>query len=786
MSPLFYAWSDSRDAAVTAPLEVELRKCGTSLIQFDPAAPAPIEPAALVIFLSDNLLESAGVRLVPTIESWDGPIVPVAVHPDLIDAPARVRAIAWVRAYDESPDAAVGRIGVSVRTSPAWLLAWQGLQVAADRRQPDGTGALLGQREVDRAEDTVRARPSDLLPEVPEEILTLLHESRRVISRRRRRRVAAALAAALVLIAIAAVALLQRHSATVAKARAERATTRSEADRLSRLARQALDTDPDLPVLLARRAYQLEPGSQARESLRSALDAAPWHRSYRLNTPPARLATSRRSPLVAVVGNDGSASLFDSSTGRKLASAPRPSGIHGTPTVAVSANGRRLALAYAGGLVQVRRFDQAFGLLWSMRLANVGKAASDSIAWMPEGRRLLTAWESRAAQLVDMTARRTDPVPRSGVADPIAISVSPNGRMVAMAGDHRIAILRTKTMQLCWSASRKSSSTLSLAFDERHSMLVVAREGAFALQIPIPRSCGARPVKRPELSGLIWSYSDVVTPLAGGGVALGNSDGRLVLVEPPGIYPAGRFLAHASAVMGAGVVAGGSLVTVGDDSWMRVWQPPGLPAYPIGPAWNLRLNEASGKNYTRGSWRPMIASDPRGSTVTLGGLSSGSVTVLRSAHLDHVVRSFFVAIDSSIRPAGTTPCRALLFNGTATLLRCAGNRIHTVWKHKFTDDADSVYQSALSADGRVLAVAGLDTVDLIKPPHGSMRSFNVSDLRGLGFDRDDQLFAVSADGSILEAKSGGTARARPGGSARLSSRGRRRGAERARGSACLH
>jgi hypothetical protein len=753
MAPEFYGWSDPRDQALVAPLEAELRQRQTPLLPFDPDAAVPDGAAALVIFLSDRLLATAGARLEPAIESWPGPIVPVALT-GITDAPSVLASLSWIEGKAEPIETVAGRVALSARTRPRWLLGWQEVRAAAGGGQEGRP--LLEQGALDRAEDIVRKRPRDLLPEVPPEVLTLLRESRNAIARRRRQRFVLALAAVLLLTAIAAVAFQQRHSATVAEAHAKRALVHSEADRLSRLADQGLETDPDLPVLLARRAYRLEPGPRTWESLRRAVDVAPWHRSYRLGTAPERLAASPRSPLVAVVASDGSISLLDSRTGRRLARVPRPAGARNTPVLSVSADGRRIASAYDGGLVQVRRFDPSLRLIHSTRLSGLGDSSSLSVVWTAGDQGLLMAWSDHPALFLDPVSGRSRELRvGGGLDDPISVATSSSTGLVALAGRHAIAILRGGTMRPCWSAPRKSPDAVSLVFDDRHRSLVVARESLFALQIPIPARCGPSPERQPEREPLISIEGDAAVALPGGGVAVGASGGEVALVEPPAIHEAGRFLAHVSEVKGIGVVAGGSLVTVGEDRWMRVWQPPRVPEYPIGPAWSLSLNESYAFSDTRASWRPMIASDESGSTVTLGGFSSGTFAVIRASHLDKAVRSFFIAIASSIRPSGASPCAALMFNGTATLFRCRGSQLHPIWSHSYTDEAQSLFQTALAADGRTVAVAGLDSVYLTRAPDGPTRRFEYPNLEALNFDRRNDLFVLGGDGSILEAKADG-------------------------------
>lgn len=750
MSRCFYAWFDRRDARKVASIEAALGERETSLVAFDPAELGNGDGMPLVVFLSDNFLTAAGAGFGPLVASWREPVVLVALGPLTLEVPEAVRRISWVRTDDDdSDDAVAGRIALSGRTTPRWLLDWQEVRVAADRVAAGDPAALLGQRQLDRALKTIARRPADILPEVPPEVRRLIGESRRAIRRHRRRRVAFAAAAAIVLAGVGLVALRQRDTATAARDRAESATRRAEADRLSRLAVQKLDVDPDLPVLLARRAYRLDPGPVARDSLRQALDAVPWHRSYRLAVAARQVAGSRHTPLVVVIGADGSATLLDSDNGNVLARQSRPSDAHGVPVVAISGDGRLAGLAYRDGLVEVRRLDPRFGLVWSRHSPGVAGSAPLSLAWMAEGQRLLTAWENRPASVLELPTGRTTRLPGGGIGAPRAVAVSADGKLVALSDRNDVAILRAATLRPCWSQVKQMPEAVTLAFDERQRILFVAKKGTVGLQIPIPASCGAGAVAEPETRAVISNYSDVATSLPGGGIATGSLTGNIALLEPPATYWAGHFRAHTAEVTGV-AIANDALVTTGGERWLRVWRLPSRPVYPLGPARLVSFYENFGQADTRGTWRPMIASNAAGSRVTVGGLTSGSVTVLRADRLAEPIAAYFIAIGASIRPVGADPCAVLRFQGAATLYRCEGRRLRAVWSHRFAEAGEWLFESALSGDGRVVAVAGLRSLALSEVSDGSVRRIPLGDLKSLAFDRDDRLFAFEGDGTVLE------------------------------------
>jgi hypothetical protein len=658
-----------------------------------------------------------------------------------------VADISWIEAHAEPVDAAAARIALGVRTSPRWLLAWQEVRSAAVGAGPS-PASLLDEGALERAQDTIRTRPRDLLPDVPPEILALLRESHRHLARRRRIRLGLALGAVVVLGAIALLAFLQRHSATVAEAHAEEAARLAEADRLSHLAQQELDSDPDRPVLLARRAYKLAPGAQSREALRRSLDAAPWHKSFRLPVSPLRLAAAPRSPLLAIVGEDASVRLFDSRNGREVAAVEKPPDAGGAPVLAVSADGRSLALVYPGGLIQVRRLTRSFPLLLARHLRGVGKASPRSAAWLDRERELLMAWGRHGLRALNLVSGRARQVGGTGVTGPVAVAASPGLHLIAIAGHRGAAILRAGTLRSCWTGRWRSSGDPTLVFDESADALVLARS-PYAVQSPIPPACGVSSAQAPEREVLLWSDGDAAVALPDGGVAMTDAtNGHLYLYRPPAIHRAADFLAHLSPVSGVGVAAG-ALVSVAPDRWLRVWRLPAPPVYPVGPGWHIFLNEGLGERTVRATWRSMIASDPTGSRVTVGGISTGSLSVLRADRLDDPLRSYFVFLGNSIRPARTSPCAALAFNGTASLYRCEGGKLREVWSHRYTGFASGIFDTALSDDGSVVAVAGLGSITVTQAPHGSVRRVEFDDPEALAFDRGHDLFAVDSDGTVL-------------------------------------
>ena len=365
-----HAVFDERDSICVGAIQDELRRLGIRLSRLETVTGDKRgEAVAVVVFVSDALLGDV-TALHAGLRSWQGPVIPVTLADLTFSVPETIRRRTALDARSQAPAEVARSIAVSVRASPEWALAWLELESSAERfatQTPGSPGVeLLSADELERAHATVMARPRNELPALPTNVERLLATSERALRRRFVRRLTIMLGATALLALTGLFAVNRRHSALQAATRAQLAARRSEADRLSSLALANISSDPDLPILLARRAYRLAPGPGTRDTLRRALEAAPWHRSYRLPAPASAVYGSARSPLALVSLDDGTALLVDTRNGRIVARTRRPLGAAGTAVASIGiAHDSLVALAYNGGLVQVRTLDAAFRVVWS-------------------------------------------------------------------------------------------------------------------------------------------------------------------------------------------------------------------------------------------------------------------------------------------------------------------------------------------------------------------------------------------------------------------------------------
>jgi WD40 repeat protein len=339
------------------------------------------------------------------------PILRRMVDPESVRAEAAALNWVYVRSEDEF-EAAVDTLVRAIDTDLEHVRAhtrWS--QAAIDWEHSDRNGSrLLRGTELDEAERwlTAAAGKSPAPTELQSE---LVQESRDGARRRQRMLFASVTVALAVAVVLSVVAVIQRsnavHQSKVATAR-----------ELAAQAQNHYETDPELSVLLARRAAETDPGPATTEALRQALrrsairhtfryegdspQAAIWHPDGRrlliargddkadLLTPGAKtepltvqqaalstqVSFSRSGERFALGG--GSAHVFDTDSGRSL----RRAGDRGALHVVLDPAGERVFWVDLEGVV--RSTDVATGRD-TITYRSAGDAHGMCLALSPDG-----------------------------------------------------------------------------------------------------------------------------------------------------------------------------------------------------------------------------------------------------------------------------------------------------------------------------------------------------------------------------------------------------------------
>ncbi len=535
-------------------------------------------------------------------------IVPV-VHrdPDGADVPEAVAALNWIflREGDDF-DAGLEQVVTALEQDLEHVRMHTRLGVAASRWDAGGRdrAQLVRGAELAAAEAWL-VSGSGKQPEATRLQREYVLASRQAATRRQRTVIGAVTLALLVSLALAAVAVVQRshaiHERNVAFAR------QLEAD-----ARANFTRDPELSVLLAVRAADVDPGPTTEEALREAL--AQSHVRRRFLVSPGSAGDALWSPdgtrlLVTRPGRGGWARIYaagDSARPVSLGLQPSSAGESGW-------DGRGERVIVGGGHVAV--FDARTGKLVA-RLSGTGLFA----ALARDGSRAITVDVSSVGHVFELPSGRElatfRPSPRGDVT---CFALSPDGRLVAQCETTSLTAVAARARLDLWDArtgrlvrstptpAELSSVTFSpdasryaftTAGDARRGTYVVdARSGRIEVTFAGAASVAAfGPDTKAQLLayatsdevGHVYSFrSKVNRPLIGATdaiedlrfsedgtevVAAGKDGGARVYDASTGGQPIETLAGHSSRVTTASFGLGGTmLATTSDDGTIRLW-----------------------------------------------------------------------------------------------------------------------------------------------------------------------------------------------------------------------
>ena len=219
---------------------------------------------------------------------------------------------------------------------------------------------------------------------------------RKAATRRQRRTIAAVALALAVSVVLGGVALLQRDEAQEQRDEAIRQAQLAESRELAAVADSRLDVDPELSVLLARRAASISPTIEAERALRRALALS--HVAVTLRGHRSWISHAEFSPdgeRVVTASRDGRAGIWEVSTGTNIAWLEHDKAVS---WATFSNDGRLIATASRDGSARI--WDAASG---EMRTELDRHAHWVSrVAFDPDGDRVVTASRDGTARIWDV------------------------------------------------------------------------------------------------------------------------------------------------------------------------------------------------------------------------------------------------------------------------------------------------------------------------------------------------------------------------------------------------
>ena len=300
--------------------------------------------------------------------------------------------------------------------------------------------------------------------------LQRIHERRAVESARKARRRAklwAIGAGAMLAVAAACLVLLFVAIGARRTARSQGFVAQSEA---------ALDVDPNRAVLLAQKALSTKKTHAAETAFRRAVGLSPLRVEIQHGGEVSRAEYSRDGKRVFAVGAEGTASVSDARTGRRLTTIgygktlfagdlswdgrrAMTAGADGTVRLWNADTGKQLAvfrnpnlsgawLDRTGGREVVTTGYDGWLRVWRLgsqrpivRRHLVQNAALSHAAVSPDGGRVVAAGSGPTAWIVDARTGRALHVLKGHTAAINAVVWSPDGRLVATGGDDRTSIV---------------------------------------------------------------------------------------------------------------------------------------------------------------------------------------------------------------------------------------------------------------------------------------------------------------------------------------------------------
>jgi WD40 repeat protein len=581
---------------------------------------AGIEYAKVVVFVltPDSLASSVCGEELAHADELNKRIIPVLRRPvkDL-PVPAALSKPNWILARPEDDfQTSVRSLIDAIELDEPWVEQHARLtQRTGEWLRHDRDGSYLLRGSDLRAAETWLDDQAGHDEAPTTDQITYITASRRAAARRQRSLLVGVAVALLVTAALAIAAVVQRQRAIDREK-----TARAQARAAQSIA--ALSRDPEESVRDALAAVAIRPDlPEAKYALRRAVSSAGWTSILRL--PDSRdvglldVEFSADGSRVATGGSDGRVAVWDTRTGRRIATAQTGGAVH---TVQFSPDGRQLLTASDGRFAKtwdsstgkrLRTFDTRSTVVWAAtwgadghRILTAGPAGGDlwdagggppllplpteesqypgAIKMSLDGRRALTAGAKGVAWLWDLTTRRSQPLPSGDQGSPLTFSLfGEDGR--------RFATFYESGAFCVWDEGRLRSPKCVPGAGADSIDVDFSRDGRRVLQVDPQgivtvwdvEAAHPRRIARLDNGGTV---SSAQFSRSGEYVVTGGDDGfaRIWRVKPTRLVA--LLHGHTRGVRRARFSPNGKQVaTVSDDGSGRLW--PARPRTPTDPDW---------------------------------------------------------------------------------------------------------------------------------------------------------------------------------------------------------
>ncbi len=261
----------------------------------------------------------------------------------------------------------------------------------------------------------------------------------------------------------------QRLAAVKAKATAEEQRTIAQSRELAASAIAESQFNPELGVLLATEAVKVKHTPQAEEAFRQAMIALPSRAVLRGHTGYVHSAAfSPDGKLIVTASRDGTARVWDASTGQSLRELRRHTNV--VRSAAFSFDGKLIVTASNDGTTRV--WDASTG----QSLRELGHTdAVSSAAFSPNGKLIVTTSNDRTARVWDAGTGQSLRELHGHTGAVLSAAFSPDGKLiVTVSSDGTARVWDAGTGQSLRELRGHTGAVLSAAFSPDGKLIVTA------------------------------------------------------------------------------------------------------------------------------------------------------------------------------------------------------------------------------------------------------------------------------------------------------------------------
>ncbi|MFT3660694.1 MAG: hypothetical protein QM809_04675 [Gordonia sp. (in: high G+C Gram-positive bacteria)] len=528
--------------------ELELRGTPVTLLRDLDASPSGA--SVLVLVLDEALESSTSEESVRRFADRYGDVIPVTSRP--AGTPEYFAELSHLLLTQVPVSESAATITEIAAIGGSRIVEWNRLLDRAREWSEDPAHtALLTEPEVQSAELLLAEGVGFFDRTAVDMVVNFVETSKAAIAKRRRTGISVLSAGALALVVLIVLAVVQALNANDSREHADEARQMADADRLADYAIRMQDADPDLPSILVKAAAKVKPTDRVIGAANSIAERTWPHRSVRLDGLPLRMGRADAAPRIAI-GTEGATEVrvFDTEKAVEIA-ALQVGKVDDLVAVAMNPVGSTVA-------VQGRTDNE-------IRLYPVDGGGARQMK-APEKVKLLGWYEPD--RLAVATAERLAVISASGGALTTVLEIRKGEELRAFATSGDGAVTAAISVDALYLLRRGTApvrvpvkGAMDVAVAESGDLIAVAGHPSNTM-VRWPRG------GKPEAQTTAEAERGTKVVRIDDGFAFASWDGRVLA---PGAKT--EVLAHAGGRFLAQMAGRNSLVTAGQDRYVRFWTP---------------------------------------------------------------------------------------------------------------------------------------------------------------------------------------------------------------------